>query len=85
MRLTYRRPGQRQNSSVLLNIRVTPEEADEIKGLAYYLRVPYSEMLRTLAKDKRRQLLDEGKRPPLRPPAAELQVADAPVPKLPRR
>jgi hypothetical protein len=63
----YRHPGDAKKS-VLLNFKCDPEEADRIRGLASYLRVPVGEMLRALAEEKRRQLYDAGKRPPLRPP-----------------
>lgn len=47
--------------------RSTPEEKDEIDATAQYLGLSTSEYLRSLHRDKRRQLLDEGKRPPKTP------------------
>jgi hypothetical protein len=66
-----RRIGTKVPSTVLLNLRVTPDEADRIRGLAYYLGKTYSQMFRDFAESERRRLLDEGKRPPLHPPEVE--------------
>ena len=52
----------------MLTIKCTEEAAERIKGLAYYLGTSYAEMLRQLAEEKRAQLVESGKRPPLRPP-----------------
>lgn len=86
--MSNRYPGQ-ATKSVLMNFRVTPEVADRIRGLAWYLKMPYSEMLVLLEAEKRQQLYAENKRPPLRPPAAtdgqSLQVSDSRGPKTPRR
>lgn len=79
--MTYNRPGKTQSSNVLLNFRVTPDESDRIKALAYYLRIPYGQMLRDLAEEKRAALIADGKRPPVRPPQVETDTG----PKTPRR
>ena len=63
-----RRVGQRKTSSAVLGpYRCTEEEKAEIDATAQYLGLSTSEYLRTLHREKRRQLLDEGKRPPIRP------------------
>jgi hypothetical protein len=64
-----RRLDVKSTSTELLTVRVTPEEADRIRGLAHYLRKSYAQMFRDFAAIERRRLLDEGKRPPLKPPA----------------
>jgi hypothetical protein len=65
MTMTACRPGK-DTASELLTFRVTPEEGARIRALAAYLGMPYSDMLRRLAEEKRAQLVAEGKRPPLR-------------------
>jgi hypothetical protein len=54
-------------STATLNLTLTPEAEERIKALAWYLRVHYSHLLRSLAQEKRDALHAEGKRPPLRP------------------
>lgn len=63
----YRLPGGAK-ATVFLNLKTTAEGAQRINGLAYYLDVPYSQLLRDLAEEERQRLYDEGKRPPVRPP-----------------
>lgn len=63
-----RRPDAKATSTELLNIRVTTEEADRIRGMAAYLGCSgYSEFLRDLAAAKWRRLISAGKRPRLLP------------------
>lgn len=62
-----RRPGFREQSSAELHLGLTLEAEERIKGLAYFLRMPYGAMLRELAAKKRRALYDESLRPPLKP------------------
>jgi predicted DNA binding CopG/RHH family protein len=62
-----RRMDQKQASTVLLNLRVTPEERDEIKATARYLGLPYSDYLRKLHKERRAALIAQGLRPPKTP------------------
>ncbi len=59
---------------VYRHIRVTSEEKEEVIALAQYLEIPYSQMLVELADARRRALLDEGKRPPAKPPEPELRL-----------
>ncbi len=47
--------------------RLTAAELDEARGLAEYLELELSELIRRLLREKRAQLVAEGKRPPLRP------------------
>jgi hypothetical protein len=62
------------------HIKVGVEEKAEIVALAQYLGMPYGQMLEMLTEEKRRALYDQGKRPPLKPPAR-----DDSGPKTPRR
>jgi hypothetical protein len=62
-----RRIGAGGLSSEKLHLGFTLADEGRIKGLAHYLEVPYSRLLRDLARDKRRALNDAGKKPPLRP------------------
>jgi len=64
-----------ETSTVYLQVRVTPEERDDIKALAEYSSPPhkeaegYSAMLRRLAREERKRLRALGLRPPLKPRA----------------
>ena len=64
-----RRPNVRDQSTVLINLRVTEDEAAEIRATADYLELKYSEYLRLCHREKRAQLVAAGKRPPKRPRA----------------
>lgn len=64
-----RRPNVRDPSTVLINLRVTADEAAEIRATADYLELKYSEYLRFCHREKRARLVAEGKRPPKRPRA----------------
>lgn len=75
----FRRTGK-STRSVLTNFRVTPEERDRLQGLAYYLEMSVADLIILLEREKRQQLYDEGKRPPLRRPTPETEG-----PKTPRR
>lgn len=65
--LMNRRVDRQSVSRDDLHLSFTLEDEERIKGLAYYLSVPYSQLLRGLAREKRQALYDEGKRPPLKP------------------
>lgn len=62
-----RRANVREPSKVLINLRVTEDEAAEIRATADYLELKYSEYLRLCHREKRAKLVAEGKRPPKRP------------------
>lgn len=67
-----RRLDTEARSTVYLHFRVTPEEEARIKGLAHYKGMSYGAMLRELAEQERKRLWnEEGKRPPVRPPAID--------------
>lgn len=63
-----RRLTTRDTSTILLNFRVTPEEGDKIKGLAWYLGCSYSELFREYEAALRKALLRANMRPPLQAP-----------------
>jgi hypothetical protein len=54
-----------------MTIRLTPEEDARIKGTAWYMGITIAQLLRDGAEKLRQALVDEGKRPPLRPPGTE--------------
>jgi hypothetical protein len=62
-----RRADTPEKSTVLMNLRVGPEEADEIRATAEYLGLNYSEYLRLCHREARARILADGKRPPKRP------------------
>jgi cell division protein ZapA (FtsZ GTPase activity inhibitor) len=51
-------------STIKMQLRVTPEERDEIRALARYLNSSMSDLLRRLLAEERRRLIDQGLRPP---------------------
>jgi hypothetical protein len=61
-----RRP-TKETSDVSFRFRLTATELAEARGLADYLELELSELLRQLLREKRRQLVADGKRPPLKP------------------
>jgi mobilization protein NikA len=62
-----RRASVSEPSKVLINLRVTEDEAAEIRATADYLELKYSEYLRLCHRKMRASLVAEGKRPPKRP------------------
>lgn len=63
-----RRMKTRDTSTTLLNFRVTPEEGDKIKGLAWYLGCSYSDLFREYEAALRKALNRSGMKPPLQAP-----------------
>lgn len=61
-----RRPGKAASVETL-RYRATADEAAAHKALAEYLEVTLSDLIRDLMAQKRRTLVAEGKRPPLKP------------------
>ena len=59
-----RRPDQKQPSIVSVIFRVTPEEREEWKALARYLKVSLSDLMRRLQREERTRLLADGRKPP---------------------
>lgn len=55
-------------STRLLTFRVTPEEAERISGLAWYLGVSYSDLFREYETALRKALHAANMRPPLQAP-----------------
>jgi len=51
-------------STIKMQLRVTPEERDEIRALARYLQLSMSDLFRKLLAEERRRLIDQGLRPP---------------------
>lgn len=63
-----RRMKTRDTSTSLLNFRVTPEESDKIKGLAWYLGCSYSDLFREYEAALRKALNRANMKPPLQAP-----------------
>ena len=59
-----RRNDQKETSTVLVNLRLTPEERDEWKALARYLQASMSDLMRRLQREERARLVAQGLRPP---------------------
>jgi len=59
-----RRPGVKEVASVPLHIRITPEERAMWAGLARYLELSVSELVRSAVEEKRDRLVAAGKKPP---------------------
>ena len=87
--MSNQRPGKAVPSSAYIQIRLTPEEYDRIKGLAHYRLQNVSDMLRQLAETERERLLKSGVphqalRAP-RPASADSEMSDAQGRRTPRR
>ena len=62
-----RRVDQAGTSDITRRFRVTQEESDEMDATAEYLGLTFSDYMRECHAARRRALVGEGKRPPLRP------------------
>lgn len=51
-------------STIKMQYRVTPEERDEHRALARYLKKSLSDLIRELIAEKRQRLVEQGLRPP---------------------
>jgi hypothetical protein len=54
------RPDKSEPSTSYIQIRLTPEERDRIKGLAHYRQQSVSDMLREFAETERDRLIKSG-------------------------
>ncbi len=61
-----RRFDAKTRSSAKIEARVTPDEAEEARALAAYLKMSMSNLLRELFATKRKELIAAGHRPPRR-------------------
>lgn len=68
-----RRVKVKDPSTILLTFRVTPEEGDRIRGLAWYLGCSYAELFREYETSLRKALYMAGMRPPLQAPEDALR------------
>jgi hypothetical protein len=62
-----RRLGANGKSDIRRQIRLTPEEAAEADGIAEYLEITFSDLVRESIKEKRKLMVAAGQRPPRRP------------------